>query len=202
MWLKSFSDETEEYDISTWNSFWALYQGKLTPGKVKHSRLQCARTCTHTRAHPTYVCARTHTHTHTHTHNRCDYSGLVISLLCRLLPTYHTTNMHALSGLEPMVPAIKQLQIYTLDHMVTGIGTQQLSGRFRRQYKYKDITIINEDKSKVSACTHMLTHTHTQRRKKNRRITINLIKSQHYITKEKQCDCKVHVNPMIMVYIR
>jgi hypothetical protein len=151
-----------------------------------------------------YIHTRARTHAHTHTQNRCDSSGLVISLLCRLLPTYHTTNMHALSGLEPMIPAIKQLQIYTLDHMVTGISTQQLIGRFRRYYKYKDITIINEDKSKASACTHMLTHTHThiQRGKKNRSVTINLIKSQHYITKEKQRDCKVHVNPMIMVYIR
>ena len=24
MWLKSFSDETEEHDISKWNSFWEL----------------------------------------------------------------------------------------------------------------------------------------------------------------------------------
>jgi len=50
--------------------------------------------------------------------------------------------------------------------------------------------------------THTHTHIYTQRRKKNRIITINLIKSQHYIIKEKQCDCKVHVNPMVMVYIR
>ena len=72
--------------------------------------------------------------------------------------------MHALSGLEPMIPAIKQLQIYTLDQTVTSIGTQQLSGRFQRQYK--DITIINEDKSKANACTDVLTHTHTKKKEK------------------------------------
>ena len=55
MLLKSFSDETEKHDISMWNSFWAMYQGKQMAGKVMHSKTA------------TGGGRKKHKHTHTHT---------------------------------------------------------------------------------------------------------------------------------------
>jgi len=74
--------------------------------------------------------AHTHTRAHarTRTHTRQDSSERVISSPQRLLLIQHTTetqetNIYALNGIEPSIPAVERPQTYALDRTFTAIGS-------------------------------------------------------------------------------